>query len=107
MKTLLIINFILLSIYVSNSFIVLPPYKELSTIKLEFNLNQNDLRYIKYHFSKEENRNYPYVIDKIHFNKRIINFITIVNDQNHPKWIRAYLYLLEVVPNLKLENEDC
>jgi hypothetical protein len=107
MKIILIINSILLLIYISNSLIVLPPYEELSKVKLEFNLNQSDLRHIKYHFLKKKNQTHPYTIDKVRFNKKIIKFITIVNDQNHPKWIKAYLYLLEIIPDLKLENEDC
>lgn len=107
MKKLLITINLILFLCLSPKFVFLPKADGLSELKNEFSLSKEDLRRIRFYVKSLKDKKYPFKTNKTFFNKKIINFFKIVNDQKNPKWIGAYLFLLKVAPSLQVEEEKC
>jgi hypothetical protein len=105
-KLLITINLVLL-LYLSPNLIFLPKADNLSNLENEFALNKEDLRRIRFHMKSLKKKKHPFKINKNLFNKKTVNFFKIVNNQNHPQWLRAYLFLIKAVPSLQVNEEDC
>jgi|11BtaG_2_1085332.scaffolds.fasta_scaffold00001_54 hypothetical protein len=73
----------------------------------EFNLNKRDLRLIEYYFSIQENANSFDKLPKVTSSSRVNTFFKILKNTDHPKWIPAYLLLLEIIPSLITEDIGC
>ena len=107
MKKLLIVTNLLLFLFLSSNFIFLPKADESIDLKNEFSLTKEDIRRIRFHIKSLKNKTHPFKINKSLYNDRIIKYFKIVNNQAHPKWIKAYLFLLKTTPSLQLEESDC
>ena len=101
---LILINVFLLGPYLYNNLIFLEIPQKIEQYQIDFNLNKEDVRYVRYYFL---NNKYPDLtnLPKVPTRANVDNFFKILKNQKNQNWTKAYLYLLTIVPELFIEDE--
>lgn len=107
MKYFLILNLTLASYFMNRNLIFLPPASAEYTFENKFQLNREDVRLIQYYFSKRDYTNQFDELPKFTGRPNVDIFFKILKDSEDPRWVHAYLHLLELVPNLFVEEIGC
>ena len=107
MKYLLILNLALTSYYLNQKLIFLPSASAEQPFENKFNLTREDVRLIQYYFSKTDYTNQFEQLPELTGRRKVDLFFRILKDPEDPNWVRAYLYLLEIVPSLFVEEIGC
>ena len=107
MRYLLILNLIFTVYFFNRSLIFLPPALAQYTFNNKFELNKEDIRLIQYYFSKRDYHNHFDDLPKTTGSARVDNFFNILKNSEDPRWVHAYLHLLEMVPDLFIEEIGC
>ncbi len=71
----------------------------------EFNLSLKDINLIKKTFKKKKYVTNFSNLPEIDSSISLRNYFSILKDQEHDKWIPAYLYLLSIVPEMFMDEE--
>ena len=71
----------------------------------EFNLSSNDIIIIQKIFKKNNYVNDFSNLPKNNSSNSLKEYFNILKDREHDKWIKAYLYLLTIVPEMFVDKE--
>jgi len=104
MIKILLLNLFLLGPFIYNNLIFLPNVTKEEQYQTEFNLSKEDIRYVRYYFLKNKYKNFS-KLPRYGPRRNVNAFFTILNNQRHKKWVKAYLYLLNIVPEHFIEDE--
>ena len=102
-KIILINMFFITPLFYNNLIFLNTPDKSIE-YKIDFNLSKEDIRYVRYYFLKNQYKDFSN-LPKDGPRKNVNKFFLILRNQNHKEWIRAYLYLLSIVPEHFVEEE--
>jgi hypothetical protein len=107
MKYFLILNLILVLSFLNSNLIFLSPSSAEYTFSNKFKLDDEDVRLIQYYFSKKDYTNQFHKLPKSSGRQKVDIYFSVLKNSNHPLWPSAYLYLLDIVPNLFIEDNGC
>ena len=107
MKYFLILNLALTSYFLNRNLIFLPPASAEYTFNNKFNLDREDVRLIQYYFSQRDYTNQFRELPDLTGRPKVDIFFDILKDSEDPRWVHAYLHLLEIVPDLFIEEIGC
>ena len=93
--------------FISKNAIFLTPVKAQAVYENEFNLSAEDVRLIQYFFTKINYKNNFSALPKNLPSRNLNLYFDILRNQNHKKWITAYLFLLSILPELFEEDIGC
>ena len=96
-----------MTFFFSKNMIFLPPVTAQVTYENEFKLSSEDIRIIQYYFSTNSYKNNFSALPKNLSSKHLNVYFKILKNQEHEKWISAYLFLLSIVPDLFEEDIGC
>ena len=95
----------MLTPYLYDNVIFLEPPKIINkSFHTDFDLNKEDVRYVRYYFLNNKYfnlKNLPKSTSRPNVNQ----YFRILENMKHKKWKQAYLYLLDIVPELFIEDE--
>jgi hypothetical protein len=107
MKYFLILNLAFTSYFLNRNLIFLSPALAEYTFNNKFNLDREDVRLIQYYFSQRDYTNHFNELPSSTNRPRVNIFFAILKDPEDPRWVHAYLHLLEIVPDLFIEEIGC
>lgn len=103
MYKILLLALITYTPWLSNNFIFLEKPQKIY-VNNTFNLNKEDIRYIRYFFLKESLIDFKLLPNNTS-RKNVNNFFLILKNQKNKRWTKAYLLLLSIVPEIFIEDE--
>ena len=101
---LFLINLLFIGPFFYKNLIFLNPPEQLNFNYIAFNLDEEDIRYVKYYFLNKKSLTFSN-LPKVPARKNVNNFFNILKNQKDKRWIKAYLYLLVIVPEYLIEEE--
>jgi hypothetical protein len=101
---IILVNILLIGPYFYDNLIFLNIPSKIEQHQVEFNLNKEDIRYVRYFFLKTKYPNLA-TLPKVPARKNVDKFFSILRNQESKNWTRAYLYLLSIVPESFVEEE--
>ena len=107
MKYFLILNLALASYFLNRNLIFLPPASAEYTFDNKFQLSREDVRLIQYYFSQRDYTNQFDELPDVTGRPKVDIFFDILKNPENPHWVHAYLQLLEIVPDLFIEEIGC
>lgn len=107
MRYLLILNLTLASYFFSRNLFFLPPASAEYNLNNKFQLNREDIRVIQYYFSQKDYTNRFNELPSGTGRPKVDVFFNILKNPEDPRWADAYLYLLEIIPDLFIEEIGC
>lgn len=104
MIKLFLINLLFIGPYFYEHLIFLEPPVKTQPHYIDFNLSEEDIRYVRHYFL---NTKFPTLAElpKVPARKNVDNFFNILRNQESKRWMKAYLYLLTIVPEHVIEEE--
>lgn len=105
MYKVLLLNIISLFPYLTSNLIFLEKPAATHTVTNNFNLNKEDIRYIRYFFKKKNNTLLNFDSLPKTSRKNVASFFAILKNPNNKNYIKAYLFLLNIVPEVLIEDE--
>ena len=105
MLKIIVLNIFMFIPYVYDNIIFLEtPNTAITSFTQEFNLNEEDIRYVRYYFLNKKYFNFKN-LPKNTSRKSVDKYFQILKNMEHEEWKKAYLYLLTIVPELFIEDE--
>jgi len=106
MIKLLLINMIFVGSFFYENLIFLHPQLNIEERLIDFNLTEEDIRYVRYYFLEKDYFDLA-TLPKVPARKNVNTFFNILRNAENKKWPKAYLYLLDIVPELFEEEFGC
>jgi hypothetical protein len=104
MIKLFLINLFFIGPYFYEHLIFLEPPPKTNPHYIDFNLSKEDIRYVRHYFLNTKFLTLA-ELPKVPARKNVDNFFNILRNQKSKRWMKAYLYLLTIVPEHAIEEE--
>lgn len=104
MIKLFLINLLFIGPYFYEHLIFLEPPPKTNPHYIDFNLSKEDIRYVRHYFLNTKFLTLA-ELPKVPARKNVDNFFNILRNQKSKRWMKAYLYLLTIVPEHAIEEE--
>ena len=104
MIKVILFNILFFGPYIYDNLIFLNVPTNIEQNQIDFNLNREDVRYVRYYFLNNKYHDLS-TLPKVPTRINVDKFFNILRDQENKEWTKAYLYLLSIVPENFIEEE--